>query len=86
MPISILLHVTGEDAVVVEVDELPGPTDTWIKGYNPRRKDGKDLHYLMPEVTQVLYPTWRINFIEVMTGEEQEEIITAVRDNRSQRH
>lgn len=86
MPLSLLVHLTGEDPVVIEVDDLPGPTDQWIKGVNPRRKDNKDLHYLMPEVTQVMYPTWRINFIEIMPGDEQEEIITAVRDTRQHGH
>ncbi len=86
MPFSLMLHISNEDPVVIEVEDLPSPTDQWIKGMNPRRKDNKDLHYLMPEVTQVFYPTWRINFIEVMPGEEQEEIITAVRDSRPRGH
>jgi len=82
MPFTLLLHLTSEDPVVVEVDDLPAATDVWIKGLNPRRKDNKDVHNLMPEVTEVLYPAWRVNFIEVMPGEEHEEIITAVRDSR----
>jgi hypothetical protein len=82
MPYTLLLHIANEDPVVLETDDLPGPTDQWIKGSNPRRKDNKDLHYLMPDVTTVIFPTWRINFIEIMPGKDEEEIITVVRDDR----
>ncbi len=83
MPYTLLLHIANEDPVVVEVDEMPNVTDQWIKGSNPRRKDNKDVHYILAEVTTVLFPTWRINFIEVMPGDDQEEIITTVRDERT---
>lgn len=82
MPFSILLHIANEDPVVVEVENLPDAKDVWITGTNPRRKDNKDIHYLMPEVTTVMFPAWRISFIEVMPGQDQEEIITTVRTER----
>ena len=86
MPYTLLLHIANEDPVVLEVDDMPAPTDQWIKGSNPRRKDNKDLHYLMPDVVTVIFPTWRINFIEIMPGkEDQEEIIGIVRENRTMR-
>jgi hypothetical protein len=86
MPFTLLLHIANEDPVVMEVDDMPAPTDQWIKGNNPRRKDNKDLHYLMPDVVTVIFPTWRINFIEVMPGkDDQEEIIGIVRENRTMR-
>lgn len=83
MPFSLLLHIANEDPVILEVEKLPEAQDIWITGTNPRRKDNKDLHYLMAEVTTVMFPTWRINFIEVMPGQDQEEIITTVRGDRS---
>lgn len=83
MPYTLLIHVANEDPVVMEVDEMPGPTDLWIKGTNPRRKDNKDLHYLLPDVTTIIFPNWRINFIEVMPSRDDEEIITVVRGDRS---
>jgi len=78
---TLLLHIANEDPVVAEVDEMPEMDAQWIRANNPRRKDNKDLTYLLPEVTAVLYPTWRINFIEIMPGENEEEIITTVRDS-----
>ncbi len=83
MPYTLMLHIANEDPVVMEVDDMPSPTDQWIKGTNPRRKDNKDLHYLMADVTTVIYPTWRINFIEVIPGKDDEEIATIVRGDRS---
>jgi len=78
---TLLLHIANEDPVVAEVDEMPDMDAVWIRANNPRRKDNKDLTYLLPEVTSVLYPAWRINFIEIMPGENEEEIITTVRDS-----
>lgn len=76
---TVILHVIGEDPVVCELDELPGTTDQLVVIKNPRKRDGKDLHYLEPNVSIVIFPIHRLNFIEVMTtGEEQ--IISFVRE------
>ncbi len=83
MTFTLLLHIANEDPVVVEAEDLPGTTDQWVKGVNPRRRDNKEVHYIQADVTTVMYPTWRINFIEVMPGETDEEIITTVRTDRS---
>lgn len=63
-----------------EVDELPKPTDLLIQLKNPRRKDGKDLDNLENNVTLIIYPTSRLNFIEVLPSEEEESIVTFVRE------
>jgi len=47
---------------------------------NPRRKDGKDVPYLEPNVTVVVWPLTRISFIEIMSTGSDEEIITFVRE------
>ena len=82
MSYTLLLHLANEEPVVVEVEELPGPSDVWLRGANPRRKDNKDLR-LEDGVTAILYPAWRIHFIEIMPGQDEEQIITTVRDNRT---
>jgi hypothetical protein len=76
----VLIHVANEDPILGEIDELPESTATSIVVRNPRRRDGKDLHYLLPNVTQVLWPMSRITFIEVMPGEDDEPIIGFVRE------
>jgi hypothetical protein len=80
MPISVVLHIQNEEAVIGEVDEVPSPTDALITITNPRRLDGKDLHYLTENVVTVIWPVHRLNFIEILPTKEEEEIIGFVRE------
>ncbi len=80
MAISVLVHLSGEDAVRGEVDEIPTSTDTTITINNPRQKDGKDLRYLLDNVVAVVFPMHRINFIEILPSAEEEQLITFVRE------
>lgn len=78
--VTVLIHLHNEDPVLCELEDLPAPTDLLITVKNPRKKDGKDVHYLEPNVTTVIWPTARITFIEVIPGAEEEEIISFVRE------
>ena len=80
MSSTLLIHLLNEDPILAEVDELPTKTDTFIMVKNPRRKDGKDLPYLDNSVTNVIWPLARVSFIEIMPGEEDEEIVSFVRE------
>lgn len=77
---TILIHISNEDPVLGEIDTLPAATDTTITVKNPRRKDGKDLPYLDANVSTVIWPFSRINFVELMPSGEDEEIITFIRE------
>jgi hypothetical protein len=77
---SVVIHISNEDPVVGEISELPDPKDQIVFVKNPRRRDGKDLHYLQANVTQVIWPVSRIAFIEVLPSGEEEQIIGFVRD------
>jgi hypothetical protein len=79
MPTAII-HLMNEDPILGEMDSLPASNDTVIIVKNPRRKDGKDVHYIDPSVTSVIWPINRIAFIEVLPIGEDEEIITHVRE------
>jgi hypothetical protein len=80
MAITVLVHLSGEDPVVGEVEELPSPTDTNITISNPRRRDGKDLPYLESNVVTVVWPIHRVNFMEIMPTAEEERLIGFVRE------
>lgn len=80
MTITVLLHLTGEDPVVGEIEEMPTPTDTAFTLNNPRRRDGKDLAYVQGNVVTVIWPMWRVNFIEIMPTAEEERLIGFVRE------
>jgi hypothetical protein len=76
----ILLHVSGEEPIAGEVEELPKATDTVIMVINPRRRDGKDIHYIDSRAIKVIWPLERVNFIEVLSGEEADQIVSFVRE------
>jgi hypothetical protein len=80
MAYSIILHIAGEPSVVGEVEELPKNTDTIITVNNPRLRDGKDVHYIEPNVTKVIWPLSKITLIEIVESEEEESLIGFVRE------
>jgi len=76
----VILHISGEEPIAGEVDELPKPADNVIVLTNPRRRDGKELHYLDSRSIKVAWPFARISFIEILGGEEEEQIVSFVRE------
>ncbi len=80
MPYTVIIHPTGEEPIIGEVEDLPQPTDLSITINSPRRIDGKELHYLTESVLTVIWPMSRLNFIEVLPTKAEEEIIGFVRE------
>ena len=80
MSYTVLVHISGEDAVLGEIEDMPGHDSVIITVNNPRRKDEKDLPYLYETVTTVIWPMHRINFIEILPTREDEELIGFVRE------
>jgi hypothetical protein len=77
---TVIIHVSNDDPICGELDQLPAGTDTVITVHNPRRRDGKDVHYLSNEVITVIWPINQIAFIEVIPSEGEEQIIGFVRE------
>lgn len=80
MSLTILVHVADEEAILCEVDEMPDVRDQAIIVHQPRRRDGRELHYLEPDVSLVVLPWHRINFVEVLPSAELEEVVGFVRE------
>ena len=81
MSLQVILHILNSEPILGEIDELPAPTDYILTVHNPRHLDGKDINYIQEEVSTVIWPIEKINFIEIMAGEEEEEdIIGFVRE------
>jgi len=80
MPYTIFVHLSNEDPLLLEVEELPGPQDTILIGKHPRRRDNKEVHYILTDVTTVIFPLTRISFIEVMPSGEEEDIFRPFRE------
>ncbi len=80
MAYSIIIHIAGETAIIGEIEELPKNTDTIITVSNPRLRDGKDIHYIEPNVVKVIWPLSKITLIEVLESQEEENLIGFVRE------
>jgi hypothetical protein len=80
MPFAVLVHLLNEEPVMGEMEQLPTADANFIAVSNPRRRDGKDLHYLQLNVTTVMWASHRIGFIEVLPGEAEEKLVTFVRE------
>jgi len=77
---TVLIHLNNEEAVLAEIDQLPAAADTLVTVKNPRRRDGKDIIYLDANASTVMFPVYRINFIEVIPTGDEEEIIGHFRE------
>jgi hypothetical protein len=80
MPYTVLIHIYNEDPVVAEIQEMPAPTDQFLLVENPRKRDGKDLQFIQANVTTVIWPWSRINFVELLPVGGEDEIIGFVRE------
>ncbi len=68
---TVILHLTGEDPLLADIDAEPQPSDQFIRVTNMRRRDGKPVNYLAAGVQAVIFPWHRITFIELMPSEEE---------------
>lgn len=80
MAIDVILHLHNEDPVIAEIESLPDPMAQCITITNPRRRDGRSLHYVTEGATSFIFPWTRITFIEVMGEEEETEVVEFFRD------
>jgi len=77
---SVVIHIANEESISCEVEELPDPTDQSIRIFNPRKRDGLDLHYVLEDVTSLIIPLHRVTFIQIMPSSATEDIIGFVRE------
>ncbi len=77
---SVVIHIANEESISCEVEELPSPADQSIRVFNPRRRDGLDLHYVLEDVTSLIVPLHRITFIQIMPSAATEDVIGFVRE------
>ncbi|MDX1663842.1 MAG: hypothetical protein R3272_08610 [Candidatus Promineifilaceae bacterium] len=80
MRISAIVHISNEEPVLCELEDMPQPNSQFIVVNSPRRRDGNELHYLDEEVSQMVVPWHRINFIQILPSAEVEDVIGFVRE------
>jgi hypothetical protein len=57
---TLILHVENSEPIVGESDELPSAGDTLVQLRNPRRQDGRDLHYLAENSVMLYWPVHKL--------------------------
>lgn len=70
---TLLIHINNAEPVKVDVDEVPQPTDQVIVGRNPREKGDRELNWIEDGVNTIIFPWWRITFVEVLPSAEEAE-------------
>ncbi len=80
MAVEVVIHVLNEDPILAEVEALPDPKDQALIITNPRRRDGRPLHYVTEGATAFIFPWTRISFVEVMEAEEAKEVVEFFRE------
>jgi hypothetical protein len=71
--ITLLLHIANSEPLKVDVEDMPQPGDNVVVGKNPREKSDKEITWIEDGVTTIIFPWWRITFIEVLPGAEEAE-------------
>lgn len=66
---TVILHLSGENPAMGEIEDEPDPRDMFIKVFNLKQLDGKEVHYLSHGVEAVIFPWHRITFLEIMAGQ-----------------
>lgn len=80
MAYRIQVHISNEDPIVMDVEELPDPNHTYLMGSNPQRRDGKDVQYILHEVNEIILPMHRVTMIQILPAAGAEDIETFVRE------
>ena len=80
MPHTVVIHLLNEEPLVAETDNVPEPTDQVLIVSNIRRRDGREVSYLLPEASTVVFPWARIQCVEVMSSDSDDQIVTFIRE------
>ncbi|MFW6068050.1 MAG: hypothetical protein ACOC9E_00560 [Chloroflexota bacterium] len=80
MSVTVIVHIANEEPIVCEVEELPDSRDQIMLLSNPRLRDGKELRFLAEDVSRIIVPWHRINYVQVLPSAEMEDVIGFVRD------
>lgn len=77
---EVIVHLLNEDPILADMETLPEPGHQSIYITNPRRRDGRRVHYVTEGATGFIFPMTRITFIEIMETEAVEEVVEFFRE------
>jgi len=76
----VLLHLTDEELILGEIDQLPNPVDQFMIIHKPRQRDGSKLARLQENVPTILVPWHQIAYVQLLPGSGIDEVIGFVRE------
>jgi hypothetical protein len=68
--ITIQVHVSNQDPIKLDVEELPKMSDNAVMGSNPRDRTEKEVQWIDDGVTTIIIPWSRINLIQVLPDQD----------------
>jgi len=77
---EVIVHMLNEDPILADMEAMPDPAHNSIYITNPRRRDGRPVHYITQGATGFIFPLTRITFIEIMEPEKAEEVVEFFRE------
>jgi len=77
---SVVIHMLDEEPIVAEIEEIPMATDQVLIVSNARRRDGREVSYILPDTLKVILPWSRIHCVEVLLKESEETVVSFVRE------
>jgi hypothetical protein len=80
MSLTVLVHLLNEEPLLAEVESMPEPSDQVLILSNVRRRDGQEVSFLLPDAGAVIFPWARIQCVEVMSSESEEQVVSFIRE------
>ena len=80
MSYTVLIHVLNEDPILAEIERLPEPTDQVLVVTDVRRRDGRDVSYILPDTNTVVFPWSRVHCVEIFPSDAEEAIVSFIRE------
>ena len=71
--ITLQIHIANGEPLKLDVEELPDMTDIAIVGSNPRDRQDREVNWVDDGVNMVIIPWARINYIQILPSEDDEE-------------
>ena len=73
MTLTVKIHLRDEAPFMAEMESLPSESATTVRFTNPKLPDGKRIPWMTPGAKYFIVSMTRVNFIEVMTSNEERE-------------
>lgn len=71
--ITLQIHISNGEPIKLDVEDMPNMSDVAIIGSNPRDRQEREVNWVDDGVSTVIIPWSRINYIQILPSEDEEE-------------